>query len=281
MFRISHLPLLVCVSLTCAHAGLIVNQNVAGANPAGIQAAVDAFRAQIGGGTVAGANGLFGGIRREINWDGVPDSFSDPNNLPANFFNVNSPRGVVFSTAGTGFLTSADSSNPTSTPTLFTGLNAGYAGAFQTFSAERLFGVVGSTDLDVNFFQPGTSNGAFVTSFGAVFVDNTQGTGAGCASIAAFNGANSLGINCAVATNAGGLSFLAVSATGSDVITRIRIHLGNGVLGSTQSPTNEVVVMDDFIFSNPTAPEPSTAVLTLGALLLVAISLRMKSAVSR
>ena len=36
------------------------------------------------------------GGRREINWDGVADGFAAPNNLPANFFNKNSPRGVVF-----------------------------------------------------------------------------------------------------------------------------------------------------------------------------------------
>src|SRR5437867_3429078 len=70
---------------------------------AGTAAARDQFRADLGGGTVAGANGSFGGLRREINWDGVPALFAAPNNLPANFFNVNSPRGVVFSTAGTGF----------------------------------------------------------------------------------------------------------------------------------------------------------------------------------
>ncbi len=63
----------------------------------------DAFRADLGGGTTAGANGSFGGVRREINWDGVPDPFSAPNSLPPNFFNVNSPRGILFSTPGTGF----------------------------------------------------------------------------------------------------------------------------------------------------------------------------------
>src|SRR5262249_51855302 len=70
----------------------------AGPNAASITPTRDAFRAAVGGGTVAGANGSFGGIRREINWDGVPETLSDPNPLPANFFNVNSPRGVVFST---------------------------------------------------------------------------------------------------------------------------------------------------------------------------------------
>ena len=81
---------------------------VAGVNPAAITSTRDAFRTAIGGGTTAGANGSFGGLRREINWDGVPDANADANPLPANFFNVNSPRGVVFSTPGTGFLVSAD-----------------------------------------------------------------------------------------------------------------------------------------------------------------------------
>ena len=46
--------------------------------------------------------GSLGTGRREINWDGVPNNFAAPNHLPADFFNVNSPRGVVFSTPGTG-----------------------------------------------------------------------------------------------------------------------------------------------------------------------------------
>jgi hypothetical protein len=41
----------------------------AGANPAAITPTRDAFRASVGGGTVAGANGSFGGLRREINWE--------------------------------------------------------------------------------------------------------------------------------------------------------------------------------------------------------------------
>src|SRR5947209_16922503 len=69
-----------------------------GAGLAAATAARDQFRADIGGGTVAGANGSFGGVRREINWDGVPDAFASANACPPNFFNVNSPGGAVFST---------------------------------------------------------------------------------------------------------------------------------------------------------------------------------------
>src|SRR5947208_7788043 len=97
----------------------------------------DAFRAAIGGGTVPGPNGSFGGIRREINWDGVPDSLAAPNNLPANFFNVNSPRGVVFSTPGTGFQVSANLVNPTSTPIQFGNINPTYPDLFEPFSPQR------------------------------------------------------------------------------------------------------------------------------------------------
>src|SRR3954463_8711807 len=79
---------------------LVLAIESAGPNAAAITPARDVFRATVGGGTVAGANGSFGGVRREINWDGVPETFSDPNALPVNFFNANSPRGVVFATPG-------------------------------------------------------------------------------------------------------------------------------------------------------------------------------------
>ncbi len=58
--------------------------SAAGQTPSSIQASVDAFRNFLG--TNNGVGNSFPGGRREINWDGVPDAFAAPNNLPANFF---------------------------------------------------------------------------------------------------------------------------------------------------------------------------------------------------
>ena len=136
----------------------------AGASAAAITPTRDGFRLAVGGGTVAGANGSFGGLRREINWDGVPDALSDPNPLPANFFNVNSPRGAVFSTPGTGFLVSANAG--LATTTLF-----GFSSDFQAFSAQKLFTAVNSNITDVRFFVPGTLLATTTSAFAAIFVD--------------------------------------------------------------------------------------------------------------
>src|SRR5690242_17021536 len=179
----------------------------AGLTVADILGARDQFRIDLGGGTVAGANGSFGGQRREINWDGVPDAFSAPNNLPANFFNVNSPRGVVFSTPGTGFQVSANAANPTSTPIEFGNINPTYPDIFTTFSPQRLFTALGSNVVAVNFFVPGSNVIAFTNGFGVVFTDVDL---ANTTSIQFFDiNGNSLGTFFAPTSN-NGLSFLGV-----------------------------------------------------------------------
>src|SRR5438477_9835327 len=115
-----------------AHAELIFS---ATGTVAGIQATVDAFRTDLGS-LNPNVAGSFGSGRREINWDAVPDALSAPNNLPANFFNVNSPRRALFSTPGTGFQVSA---NFGVAPIEFDTINASYSAIFQTFSPQRLF----------------------------------------------------------------------------------------------------------------------------------------------
>ncbi|MBA2341527.1 MAG: PEP-CTERM sorting domain-containing protein [Pyrinomonadaceae bacterium] len=235
--------------------------SASGTDSTAIQSQVDAFRTQLGtlNPNVAGS---FGSGRREINWDGVPDASAAPNNLPANFFNSNSPRGAVFSTPGTGFQVSANASNPTSTPIEFGNINAQYPDIFRTFSPQRLFTALGSNITDVNFFVPGTNIPATVNGFGAVFTDVDL---ANTTSLQFFDiNNNSLG-TFFVPTANNGLSFLGVFFDAGERAARVRITSGNSILGPNDSNGNpvDVVVMDDFIYSEPqaTVPEPATVLL--------------------
>src|SRR5438093_2722847 len=198
-----------------------------GASPADIQAAVDDFRAFLGA-LNPNVAGSFGSGRREINWDGVPDAFSAPNLFPPNFFNANSPRGVVFTTGGTGFQVSATAAS--GTPVEFGNINATYTGLFQTFSAQRLFTALGSNVLDVNFFVPGTTTPALTRGFGSVFTDVDL---ANITSLQFFDASNtSLGTFFVPAGTVASerLSFLGLDF-GSNIVSRVRITSGNAALG--------------------------------------------------
>jgi hypothetical protein len=245
------------MSTASSEAGFVTFE-AAGADPAAITPTRDAFRAAVGGGSVAGPNGSFGGLRREINWDGVPDARADPNPFPANFFNVTSPRGVELGTPGTGFLVSANSG--LSTPTLF-----GFTNDFQVFSAQRLFTAVNSNITDVTFVVPGTSIAATTTAFGVIFVDAEV---AGLTKLEFFDQNNSL-IYTRDALVAGNqdLTFEGAVADDGERISRVRLISGlntivsNGVLGN---PNDDFVVMDDFLYAEPAAsavPEPSSIVM--------------------
>ena len=243
----------------------------AGANPAAIQTTVDAYRTALGtlNPNVAGS---FGSGRREINWDGVPDALAAPNSLPANFFNVNSPRGVVFSTSGTGFEVSA---NAGIAPIEFDNLNATYSSIFQTFSPQRLFTPLGSNIMDVNFFVPGSNTASYTSGFAAVFtdVDLTNST-----SLQFFDLNNvSLGTFFVPAAN-NGLSFLGIQFNAGERVGRVRITSGAVTIGGNDASTNDVAVMDDFIFAEPAAvPEPGTLLLLSAGLAFIAIALRRKA----
>ena len=263
----SALAALLLVS-TAGAVPVVVTFEAAGSDAAAITATRDAFRAAVGGGSVGAANGAFGGLRREINWDGVPDLRADPNALPGNFFNVNSPRGAVFSTPGSGFLVSANAGS--AMPTLF-----GFGNDLQAFSAQRLFTAVNSNTTDVHFFLPGTTTAATTRAFGVVFVDVEV---AGLTRLQFFDGNDALiySHDAAVAGNKG-LSFLGATVSGA-AIARVRITSGlntiiaNGVIGN---PIDDLVVMDDFLYGEPlqAVPEPSRVALTglglIGVLALI------------
>lgn len=123
------------IAVNMISAAPVVRQGT-GADAAGLQAIVDQFRTDLGGAN-NGLGGSFISGRREINWDGVPDAFAEPNNFPVDFFNVNSPRGVIFNAVedetGAALNQFAVSSTTASgVPVRFSSLNANYSTIFTT-----------------------------------------------------------------------------------------------------------------------------------------------------
>lgn len=228
-----------------------------GADAASIQAVVDQYRTDLGD-LNPNMVGSLGTGRREINWDGVPDAFAAPNDLPGNFFNSNSPRGAVLSTPGTAVQVSADDDNPTSTPPRFANINPTYADIFKLFSPQRLFSPIGSNIVDLYFFVPGTDTPAVTRGFGAVYtdVDVLENT-----AFEYFDASeSSLGTYSTPLSNEG-LSFLGVSFA-DPIVRHVRIRYGNSALGPDDGGDIDVAVMDDFIFGEPNAvPEPGGATL--------------------
>ena len=191
--------------------------------------------------------GTFQGGRREINWDGVPDAFAAPNNLPANFFYKNSPRGVVFFTPGTGFQVSA---NAGVAPIEFDNLRPDVSRKFTTFSPQRLFTALASPITEVLFFVPGTAQAATSSGFGAVFTHVKQDDSA---KLEYFD-VNGRLLYSAFAPPAEGretLSFLGVAFDDGEEVFLVRITSGDVELGGSNRGGRDLVVMDDFIYGEP------------------------------
>lgn len=231
-----------------------------GANAAGLQSIVDQFRADLGGAN-NGVGGSFISGRREINWDGVPDSFSEPNNFPVNFFNVNSPRGVIFNSiedeTGAALNQFAVSSTTASgVPVRFGNINTSYSTIFQTFSPQRLFMPRNTHIMEVQFFIPGTKIPATVSGFGVIFADVDSATGGNRSLIRVYgpDGAQLSAASAPVLDN--GLSFVGISFNAGERISRVVIESGNAALSATNSDGVsgvDVVAMDDFIYGEPRA----------------------------
>lgn len=269
---------LLSVAASAATSGFSTYES-AGMTAASITTTRDAFRDAVGGGSTAGANGSFGGVRREINWDGVPNARADSALLPNNFFNVNSPRGAVFSTPGDGFMVSANAGQAVAT--LF-----GFEDSLQAFSPQRLFTAINSNITDVTFFVPGTSDVAATRAFGAIF---TGVEDYGQTKMEFFDAKGTLIYQQdAMVSGNKGFSFLGAISTGGDLISRVRLTSGlatiasNGVLGRG---AGDLVAMDDFVYAEPTVaaavPEPETYAMALAGLGLIgAVARRRKSQIA-
>lgn len=233
-----------------------------GANAAALQAIVDQFRGDLGGSN-NGVGGSFTTGRREINWDGVPDGFSEPNNLPLDFFNLNSPRGVIFNAVedATGAALNqfaVSSTTASGVPVRFGNLNANYSTIFTTFSAQRLFIARNTHIMEVNFSIPGTTIPATVSGFGVVFTDVDSATGGNRSLIRVYdiNGRQLSAASAPVLDN--GLSFVGISFNAGERIARVVIESGNAALSASNNDgVNgvDVVAMDDFIYGEPRASQ--------------------------
>jgi hypothetical protein len=207
---------------------------------------VDEYRALLGdprnGGNVPGpaASG-----RREVNWDGVNGANLNTNTFPGDFFAVTTKLGMLMTTPGTGLRVSDKD---------FADINAAFGDVFNPFSPTKTFAAVGSTITDVTFQVAAATTPALVAGFGVVFSDVDNPTSA---KIEAFDRAGkSLGTFYApVRSDANGLSFVGIKF-GSALIARVRITSGTAALGAqaldvTAGGTADLVVMDDFLFSEP------------------------------
>jgi plastocyanin len=215
-----------------------------------ISAAVEQYRALLGPNNGGGPGGDPNG-HREINWDGVPEEFSAPNGYPADFFNqAEAPRarGILLTTPGTDLQVSAASDNSTGTPVRFGNINPTYPEIFKAFSEEKLFSPLDSNIVELTFFVPGTQTPALVRGYGAVYTDvDTDHT---AFEYFAQDG-SSLG-RYSVPLADGGLSFLGV-VFDQPVVAKVRVEYGTVALGPDDDATNDVAVMDDFIYGEPQA----------------------------
>ena len=211
-----------------------------------ILAAVNEFRALVGtlNPNVAGEQP---GGRREVNWDGVGAINTNNENFPGNFFNVNSPRGILFSTPSGLFRISNNG---------YTDINPSYAGEFNVFSPPRLFVARASTITDVNFVVAGSNTPATVTGFGAVFGD----VGRAHSTRIEFydvDGNRILTVAAPRESDAAGLSFVG-AVFDSRIVARVRVISGDTPIGPDDNvkgagQKDDIVVMDDFIYGEPRA----------------------------
>jgi hypothetical protein len=184
--------------------------------------------------------------RRQINWDGVPAQFTNNNHFPANFFNVNSPRGAIYEAEnGTGLRVSDNN---------FGDVNPTYRRDLIPFSEPKLFAPIGTNVFELRFRIPGTNTPAVVKSFGAVVVDVDKPN---LSRVKYFDKNGKLIANVAVPIRKNPDEYSLVGVVfSSPVIAKVQIVLGDtpikkGVNDVSSGGTKDVVVLDDFIYSEP------------------------------
>ncbi len=212
-----------------------------------INATLNEFRGVLGNlNTTPGATSG----RREINWDGVPDSLVGLA-LPDDFFNptgVGAPvarqRGVIYA-AGIGEFQVSNSN--------FSNIDPASAGELSAFSGAKTFANVTANLWPINFQVAGQTTAAFSKGVGIVFsdVDLPNST-----SLEFFEGEKSLGKFFAPPHNtSGNFSFLGVYFPGNERITKMEVKhdgiLSDGQKDISSGGQHDLVIFDDFIYGEP------------------------------
>ena len=243
--------------------GAPVLRSSAGSTPAAIQSQINLFYSDLGG-VDNGTGNSFTTGRRELDFGLIPDNFAEPNNFPGDFFKTTVPRGALLSASCAGLAqrvaVSADASNPTNTPLVFSNVEPSYLGQFITYNSQRVMGVRGPiansqcSDINVTFSIPGTNVPATVKGFGIVFTD-ADSTGPGSFRVFDANG-NQLGNIVTSSGFASGLSFVGVSFNAGERIASVNIISGSPILfaGNTDA-INDVVAISAMFYGEPRASQ--------------------------
>lgn len=209
-----------------------------------ITGAIAEFRTVLGDPVNGGAAGSQPAGRREIGWDGVPADLTNNELFPGDFFNTRAPRGIVFTTPGTGFRISDNN---------VADLDPSFGQEFAFFSPRKTFLAAGSNVMDADFRVPAGSDPASVRGFGVVFADVDRPNSA---TLEFFGREGSLGrFEAPVRSSAGALSFLGVAFDGK-IVTRVRITSGRAAVAAggrdiSAGGASDLVIMDDFLFDEP------------------------------
>lgn len=209
-----------------------------------IKPKMDEFRTALG--LVNISHGATTG-RREINWDGVPDSLLNKP-LPGNLFNpvgsgasASLQRGLVYDDGE--FEVSANN---------FSHLNSQAVSELPPFSGTKTFANVSRLEWPVGFEVAGEKTPASVKAFGLVIADiDVEGS----VSVEFFSGNNSVGKFFPPAHDASSaFSFLGVSFQ-NEKVTKVVVHhqgaLADGQKDISQGGPKDLVVFDDLIYSEP------------------------------
>ena len=235
----------------------------AGPTKESIEGVVDEFRAALGEPNNGNNAGPLGNGRREINWDGGGgvDATTDPV-TPFNVF-LNT-RGGQFTTPGVGLSQAPPSGGATNgLAGLFN--NPTYGDTFTAFSPLRLFTPVGSNITEALFFVPGFMGQfpATVRGFGAVFTDVDESDGIGprlrranprgdSTRMEYFDRDGRLIFSSFVPASPGDASLSFFGILFEDArIARVRITTGNVAPGPNDDNEHDIVMMDDFFYSEP------------------------------